>query len=237
LTLILYLVYQFGNKEQSMQRANQGVRDYILEGIEAGRFGPGVRLPTERALCETLSVTRTAVRNALAVLEGEGRVVRAPGSGTFVADIPPNAPARSNDIASSPAQVMEARLAFEPQMAHLVVANGTASDFARFQECVERGGSAERMEDFEYWDAALHEAIAEAARNPLIVAAYGLITQAREQGEWGDLKRRSLTDERRAHYQAEHERIVAALRRRDAQQAEEEIRAHLIRVRSNLLGI
>jgi DNA-binding FadR family transcriptional regulator len=27
------------------------------------------------------------------------------------------------------------------------------------------GGSAEQMEDFEYWDAALHEAIAEAARN------------------------------------------------------------------------
>ncbi len=220
-----------------MLRTHHSVREYILEGIESGRFPPGFRLPTERALCDTLSVTRTTVRNALAVLEGEGLIVRAAGSGTYVAEKASNHAAGLGAIITSPAQVMEARLAFEPQMAQLVAANGTAADFARFQECVQRGGSAERLEEFEYWDAALHEAIAEAARNPLIVTAYRLITQAREQGEWGELKRRSLTEERRRIYQQEHEAIVDALRRRDAAKAEDAIRTHLVRVRSNLLGL
>lgn len=220
-----------------MLRTHNRVREYILEGIESGRFTPGYRLPTERTLCDTLSVTRTTVRNALAVLEGEGLIVRAAGSGTYVAEQAPTRAGSHAAVITSPAQVMEARLAFEPQMAQLVAANGTAADFARFQECVQRGGSAELLEEFEHWDAALHEAIAEAARNPLIVTAYRLITQAREQGEWGELKRRSLTDERRQIYQQEHETIVDALRRRDAAKAEEAIRVHLIRVRSNLLGL
>jgi DNA-binding FadR family transcriptional regulator len=39
-----------------MLRTHHSVREYILEGIESGRFPPGFRLPTERALCDTLSV-------------------------------------------------------------------------------------------------------------------------------------------------------------------------------------
>jgi DNA-binding FadR family transcriptional regulator len=122
-----------------MLRTHHSVREYILEGIESGRFPPGFRLPTERALCDTLSVTRSTVRNALAVLEGEGLIIRAAGSGTYVAEKASSHSAGLGAIITSPAQVMEARLAFEPQMAQLVAANGTAADFARFQECVERG--------------------------------------------------------------------------------------------------
>jgi DNA-binding FadR family transcriptional regulator len=220
-----------------MQRSDQHVRDYVLGGIREGRFPPGARLPTERALCETLSVSRSTVRNALGLLEGEGRIVRLGGSGTYVAESG-TAAARAGDLVrtTSPAQVMEARLAMEPQFAHLVAANGTAADFHRFEECVAGAAAAERLEGFEHWDAALHAAIAEATRNPLVGEAYRLITRARDGGEWGELKRRSLTPERRASYQAEHERIVAALRRRDAEAAEGEIRSHLLHVRANLLG-
>lgn len=132
---------------------------------------------------------------------------------------------------------MEARLAFEPQMARLVAANGTAADFRRFAGCVERGGAATTLEEFEHWDAAFHEAIAQAGRNPLIIAAYRLVTRAREQDDWGELKRRSRTAERRALYQADHEAILVALRGRDAELGEAGIHAHLMRVRANLLGI
>lgn len=220
-----------------MQVGQQDIRRHIVSAIEGGVYPAGSRLPTERALCEALSVSRNAVRGALAVLEGEGLIRRVPGSGTYVSD-------RGNghgfdDIAlmSSPSQIMEARLVIEPHLAHLVCANGTALDFLEMERCVKAGAAADRMEGFEIWDTALHEAIAAATKNPVVVASCRLISRARDGSEWGELKRRSLTPERRTIYQGEHEEIVAALRRRDAKGAETALRSHLLRIRENLLAL
>lgn len=222
-----------------MQRSDHSVRDYLTSAIERGSYAPGARLPTERELCEQLSVSRNAVRNALAVLEGEGRIIRIAGSGTYVTGGQAGGPAETGDIrlVTSPAQVMEARLTIEPQLAHLVASNATSADFAEMARCHEAGIAATSLEAFETWDAALHQAIAAATRNPLVIEAYNLITRARDHGEWGALKKRSLTPERRALYQSDHEKIVTALRQRDAALAEQELRNHLVRVRGNLLGL
>lgn len=47
---------------------------------------PGTALPTERELAEELATSRTTVRQAIAELVVEGRLVRTQGSGTFVAE-------------------------------------------------------------------------------------------------------------------------------------------------------
>ncbi|MCU0900773.1 MAG: GntR family transcriptional regulator [Cypionkella sp.] len=222
-----------------MQRSDHNVREFLTAAIQGGTYAPGDRLPTERELCDQLSVSRSAVRNALAVLEGEGRIIRIAGSGTYVAGVEANTNGVIRNLAqaTSPAQVMEARLAIEPQLAGLIATNASATDFAEMQRCHEAGVQATTMEDFETWDAALHQVIAEASRNPLVIEAYNLITRARDQGEWGELKRRSLTTERRRLYEGDHARIVAALKQRDAGRGEEELRTHLLRVRANLLGL
>jgi DNA-binding FadR family transcriptional regulator len=62
------------------------------------------------------------------------------------------------------------------------------------------------------------------------------MTQARNQAEWGQLKRRSVTPERRLEYQREHRALVEALVERDAQLAREVCLAHLTRVRHNMMG-
>ena len=56
---------------------------------------------------------------------------------------------------------MEARLAIEPRIAVLAVARATVSDFERMELCNRKGELAESFADFEHWDAALHQAIAE----------------------------------------------------------------------------
>ncbi|MBS7543645.1 FadR/GntR family transcriptional regulator [Ancylobacter oerskovii] len=211
------------------------VQDFLDRAIGSGTYGPGAKLPTERALAEKLGVPRSAVRDVLSVLEAQKKVVRIIGSGTYVAKTPPaGEPARSRD--ASPTEIMAARLIVEPRLAQLVVMNATAADFERMEACNREAEAADDFEEFETWDAALHQAIAEATHNRLMVAIYATITAARDHADWGELKRRSITAERRDLYRQEHREIVAALRARDGRAAEAAMTRHLVRVKANLLG-
>ena len=60
------------------------VKRHLLEVI--GTLTPGSPVPTERLLMAQLGTSRTTVRQALAELVGEGRLVRRQGSGTYVAE-------------------------------------------------------------------------------------------------------------------------------------------------------
>ncbi len=225
---------------QGAAKQSARVHDFLAAAIRGGNFAPGAKLPTERALSEQLGVPRSAVRDGLSVLEARGQVVRIVGSGTYVADLAKAAPAPINPQAGqdvSPADIMAARLVVEPRLAALVVTNATGADLEKIDQCNRAADQAEDFETFEHWDAALHEAIAQATRNPLIIDIYGTITQARDRTEWGDLKRRTITAERRAVYSVEHGAMVAALRARDVAAAEAAISAHLLTVRRNLLGV
>ena len=127
-------------------------------------------------------------------------------------------------------------MALEPAIVELVIRNATPADFARMAQCCERAEAAHTLDDFEHWDGMLHEVIAEAAHNSFVRQVFKLMNQARAQGEWGMLKRRSVTSERRAAYQQEHRQLVAALRARDLARAPECTRGHLQHVQRNLLG-
>lgn len=61
-------------------------RDAIVELVKSQQFLAGDRLPSERELADTLQVSRTTLREALAQLERSGYVTRRPGrgGGTFV---------------------------------------------------------------------------------------------------------------------------------------------------------
>jgi DNA-binding FadR family transcriptional regulator len=131
---------------------------------------------------------------------------------------------------------MSARLVLEPALIEMVIGHATAADFERMEDCNLHAEAASTLEEFEKWDAALHEAIAEAAHNGFISGVFRLMNEVRSQGEWGVLKRRSATPERRVEYQAEHRALVAALRERDAVRARELCLAHLVHVRVNMLG-
>ncbi len=224
------------------QRGGQHVRRWLLDMLASGRYAAGAKLPTERAVAAQLAVPRSAVRNALAALEAEGLVVRLIGSGTFVGMPAASSKAETRPALvtvsdASPTEIMEARLLIEPRIAALAVANASMSDFEHMELCNRNAEASDSFETFEHWDAALHQAVAEATHNRLIVALYTAVTGARDQADWGELKRKSLTAERREAYREEHRQIVAALRARDAERAETAVLNHLRHVRQNLLGI
>ncbi|MDB5805767.1 MAG: lutR 1 [Betaproteobacteria bacterium] len=208
------------------------LRAHILQGIEDQSLKPGDRLPPEREMVRRFDAARSAVRRMLADLEMQGRIVRTVGRGTMIAgerDLP------TVNAQTSPAELMEARLLFEPAIADLVVTHATPADFERMEECLTRGARAGSVAEFEQWDAALHQAIADATHNSFVIRMLDNINAVRDQAEWGKLKQRSLTPERRSSYQIEHKRLVEALKRRDGGEARHRLTEHLRQVRRNLL--
>lgn len=216
------------------------LRDTLLEHLKSGTWRAGHRIPTERALGEQFGLGRSAVRRVLAQLKDAGLITQTVGSGTYVTEQASGLlPALGGTplATTSPAELMETRMALEPAIVELVVRNATPADFARMTQCCEQAEQATTLDEFEHWDGLLHEVIAEAAHNSFISTVFRLMNQARAQGEWGMLKRKSVTPERRAAYQREHRALVAALRERDLATALAHTREHLLHVRRNLLGL
>ncbi|MCU0931509.1 MAG: FCD domain-containing protein [Serpentinimonas sp.] len=215
--------------------ASTHLRQELLRQLETGQWrAGGGRLPTERELAERYGVSRTTVRKVLAELKAQGLIRQTVGSGTYLAGAAQGIQHPAHTV--SPAELMEARLALEPAVMDLAVRNATSADFERMETCCRNAEAAQTLEEFEHWDGALHEAIAAAAHNSFISRVFGLIQQVREQGDWGLLKKRSVTPERRLLYQAEHRQLVEALRERDLERARAVTLEHLLHVRHNLLG-
>ncbi|MCV0438008.1 MAG: FadR family transcriptional regulator [Hydrogenophaga sp.] len=216
------------------------LRDTILDQLQAGQWRAGDRLPTERELSSRFNVSRTTVRKALLELKAQGLIEQTVGSGTFVTE---DAGARlgrrvqqDSSQHTSPAALMEARLALEPAIIEMAIRNANQADLQRMDACCDNAERAETLEAFEHWDAELHQAIADAAHNSFVANVFTLMKTVRAQGDWGQLKKKSVTPERRLAYQTEHRAIVEALRDRDAVRARELTLAHLLHVRQNLLG-
>ncbi len=73
------------------------LQELLKEQIESGAWAPGDRLPSEPQLARRYGVSRVVVRQALAILQDDGQILRAQGRGTFVAD--PKLDARAGGLA------------------------------------------------------------------------------------------------------------------------------------------
>jgi len=215
----------------------RALADYLLAEIRSGRMPVGFKLPGERELSERFQTSRGSVRRVLAALREAGWITQAVGSGTFAARPPHETFADGGGpvaVHTSPAELMEARLMIEPLMPALIVRNATRADFECMHECLVQGEAAQTLEDFERWDGELHHALAQATHNRFFLQVLALMNRARQQDDWGTLKRNSLTPQRRTDYERQHREIVAALEDRDAGRARQALTSHLSQIRHNL---
>ena len=122
------------------------LRQTILDKITTRAWRPGQRLPTERALSLEYGLSRSTVRRLLQELKRQRLITQTVGSGTYVADqvaAALSAMQREGDTpATSPADLMAARLVLEPAIVEMVTANATAADFARMDECNDHAEAA-----------------------------------------------------------------------------------------------
>ncbi|HAS64062.1 MAG TPA: phosphonate utilization transcriptional regulator PhnR [Vibrio sp.] len=64
------------------------IKDSIVEQIETGMLSPRQKLPAERKLAESFNTTRVTLREALSLLEADGRIYREDRRGWFISPKP-----------------------------------------------------------------------------------------------------------------------------------------------------
>jgi len=229
--------------QTSRTHRQQQVAISLRRDIAEGRYAEGARLPPERELAAAYGIARNTLRRLLDELSAEGLLERHVGRGTFVRIAEAEAPAAATDDLSSrlrgasPADLMEVRLIIEPQVAALAASRATAADLETIEANLRRSVAAKGLAEFEHWDAQLHLSIFRAAKNALLLDYCTAINAVRSEPDWYRLKKRSLTPERRLHYDSEHTEIVAALRQRDAESARRRLFRHLSGIRDALLSL
>ncbi|ODT66633.1 MAG: GntR family transcriptional regulator [Pelagibacterium sp. SCN 63-23] len=210
--------------EQDSQLLYQDLKSEITNGT----YKAGSRLPTERALAEHFSVARNSVRKTLNLLAEEGLIIRHVGRGTFV---------RSQVSADefTLAELLEARLLFEPSLPDLVVERITPELISEMEEALEGIRNAESWEQFKEAKYGVHMAIARASRNRFITAIFGQIIESRRRVAWGRPGQHLAPVQvvREAAYR-DNLIIVDALRLGEADKARQAIRDYLLRTLSNV---
>jgi DNA-binding FadR family transcriptional regulator len=208
------------------QTAFEETVDRLGTAIKLGLLPPGERLPAERELCRRLGIARSTLRQALTALAQSGHLValRGRGGGTFVADTLPPAQAPSDDVADTWRETCDARLAVEVGVAVLAAERATPADLdglaqlvAAMQECVAD------YAQYRPADVRFHVGLAESTGSQRLVTAMTDV-----QGQMGDLIGHIAHPEAvLAHANAQHARLLTAIRAHDAARAVRVMTLHL----------
>lgn len=147
-----------------------GITEDLRQKIDAGDYVAGQRLPSEADLTRRHSVSRTVVREAIAVLRAEGLVESRKGSGVFVLNRPSQPDRPFSDLnserISGAIEMLELRSAVEIRSAGLAAARRSAAQLDRLMAShatlvqLAQAGESTRDADFDF-----HFAIAEATQN------------------------------------------------------------------------
>lgn len=226
-------------KPERPLRLADHVYGQLLELIAQKRFSVGDRIPTEKVLSETFSVSRPVVRAALQRLQNDGVVESRQGSGTYVQRQPPARLvhfAKGADVGLM-LRGLELRIHLEGMNARYAALRHEPRDLTRIEAALDAmrseshsGGMSSRR-DYDF-----HLAVAEASHNELAVKVLDDLRQTLEQTISVAL---SITREssvaRQQRVVDEHERVFRAIAKRDPDSAELAMRYHLDQARNRLL--
>lgn len=219
-------------------RTFEDVLAQIEHRISEDGLTAGDRLPPERSLAEQLGVSRASVREAMRVLETLGvvssQVGRGPDAGAVLVSRPDNA---LTDLlrlhlglaALEPREVIDTRLMIERWAA--ARAAGAGPDLSRLEEALLGMDTAATPEEFVEHDTAFHCALAEASGNRLVAAFMRSLRDSLRRYAVEAVVRLDDT----SSLQADHRRILRAVRDGEPEEATRAVTEHLARAYPGLL--
>jgi GntR family transcriptional regulator, transcriptional repressor for pyruvate dehydrogenase complex len=218
---------------------SEEVSQYLVSNILGGKFAPGSFLPTEQEFCETLQVSRTAVREALKIVSAKGLLVAIPGRGTMVNPSPLQALSAPIEFAmhcegTSYRELLEMRLLLEREAASLAAERISADELSRLREYLQVFRTSGDRAPNENWEedpeVMFHKTMVDASHHSVLRVLYLplLIIWTRSLREisvnWTQYQ---PDDQRKQQTLKRHEQILQALEQHDPTEAAEAVEAHL----------
>ena len=218
------------------QTAFEETVDRLGTAIKLGLLAPGSQLPAERELCTRLGIARSTLRQALTALSQSGHVfaTRGRGGGTFVSDPQPPADPPSVAMLAEWRETCDRRLAIELGVAVLAAERAGPDALAGLEEvAIALDDSLEDFTAYRQADIRLHVGLAEAAGSTWLVSA---MTEV--QGAMTDLIAYiAHPPEVLASSNAQHRRLLSAIREGDAMRAAQVMAEHLQGTEHVLAGL
>ncbi len=224
----------FGVFERDM--LPERIADRLISLITERQLRPGDKLPSERDLAAMMRVSRPSLREALRALAMMKIIEIRQGSGTYVTSLKPELLVEHFDFVfalddSTFTELTEARAMLEPSIAAAAALKATDADLAEISACMERAVATVHDPGlFLEADLELHQRITAAAHNQIIahfmasLNRLGLASRSRTVILQG-VREQSLQD---------HQAIVEALLRHDAEAAASVMQKHLENIRKSL---
>ena len=218
------------------QTAFEETVDRLGTAIKLGLLPPGSQLPAERELCGRLGIARSTLRQALTALSQSGHVfaTRGRGGGTFVSDPQPPADPPSSRMLAEWRETCDQRLAVELGVAVLAAERARPEDLDALDAIAESLEAT--LEDFTAYrqaDIQLHVGLAKATYSARLVRE---MTEV--QGAMSDLIAYiAHPPEVLASSNAQHRRLLAAVREGDAMRAARVMTDHLQGTEHILAGL
>lgn len=214
--------------------------ELLAKWITGGRYGAGDSLPVETAICETLGVSRTVVREAVKTLVAKGLLRSGPRVGTRVLPkehwnlYDPQVIGWRLDAGVDETflrDVIALRLAIEPEAAALAAIDASEADRAVLGEAyVAMAQAVEARTDYFEADLRFHSTILRATRNQFFIAFIPIVTA---------VLRVSISFSVRSQATVEsslplHEAAASAIRAGDAAAAAHAMRILIARAREDI---
>lgn len=235
----------FGLRPVRVMATHELVVEQVRTAINLGRFKPGERLPTERELAEMLRVSRTTVREAMAVLEAEGliEVRRGRSGGMVVLDVQ-RTPAEMRKVVRASRDrlrdIFDFRVAVESAAAGLAAQRRTSAELAELRRLFNamqaivtqwpETSESSVYAEFRDIDSQFHSAIGWAAGSERLTRA---LEQARSEMF---LPVGAVFSHLEPTANEFHEQIVEAIAARDSERASSVMAAHINGTRETVMA-
>lgn len=222
-------------------QATKALRTRILNGY----WPVGTMLPAETALSQTLTVSRSVIREAVSRLKAEGLLESQQGRGVFVASNRPKSgfaiDIRDVDSRRKLGQILVLRLGIEIEAAAIAAQCRSDADIDSIYHAVDEFAAVQRFDpgrvrDGVDADMAFHRAISVATQNEYYLGLFNYLSASlHEVIEAGRLRSAERGgDSRKAA--AEHRAVADAIRAQDGKAARRLMRLHLTLSRDRMLG-
>lgn len=213
-------------KSVTQRSTGEEIRDQIWSQIIEGTLKPGSKLPSEKKLIQQLKVSRSALRETLHKMVGEGILEIRHGQGTFVRE-PSTGSAIQGEVVSllilsdTIKEIQEARLAIEPVLAAWAAERATDDQLKEIEDFITECVEAESVTFDDGWE--FHRRLAHAAGNSAMAKIAGILYEMIQSYQqcFYDVHfdpRQDLSD---------HVEILEAIKKRDPELVRDLLHTHI----------